>query len=332
MSDDQPAASAEGDESSWEVVAVEEEEARERLRPWLQQAFLGKPQPELYQVCAGDDGAPVGAASLRIYPPNDEGRTSRFLIWVEPDWRRKRIGTAIMKRLIERCREVNTTEFVGGRGFAPDDGVAKFFEHLGCYPLRELDRFQVPVDHSLAYLTRIYNRLERHGKIPEGFETVTLDKANPERINLFVRRHLGGFPETLQARLKAMPPEGFIRRLSYVVRSREGIAAVLLVRRTREGLLVDTRIVSPGHRGTWANVHMLKHFLEQVQKLPQKVERVYFEADIDQHQDTVVLARHGNGSVISRSVIPGLRLDKEGNILPSERRPGENAAVGPGEA
>ncbi|NOY00269.1 MAG: hypothetical protein GXP30_11110, partial [Verrucomicrobia bacterium] len=77
-------------------------------------------------------------------------------------------------------------------------------------------------------------------------------------------------------------------------------------RKTERGLLVDTRVVSPKHRGTWVNVALMYSFLQRIR--PLGVEEVYFEGDDQLHEDTMKLARRGACEMLETNHLYGCDL------------------------
>lgn len=288
-----------------QVRIAGEDEDLDKFRSWLPQAFLSLPRPEFFMGEAQKDGQVIGMGSLRILGEK-ENKVGRFQLYVLPEHRRKGTGRSLMRAMIDHSRNEGAVSMLAGVP-VPDKSANKlFFEALEGFKIqRTLYHFAMNIDVAWNYLDPLVKRLTKKGGLPEGYEIVPLEKADRQRVCRFVLKHLGGIPDALVERLRGKKG-GYLPKLSLVVRTVEGPAAVLLVRKSERGLVVDSRVVAPKYRGSWVNVALMYSFVSAVR--PMGVKEVYFEGDDQLHEDTMKLARRGACETIETNRLYGCEL------------------------
>lgn len=282
-----------------------EDESLEGFREWLPQAFMSLPHPQFFIAESGEDKEVIALASLRILGKG-ANKAGRFQLFVVPAHRRKGGGSKLMQVMVEQAKKLKATTLLAGVPLADGSEDRQFFESLEGFSVqRTLHQFAMDTEVAWNYLDPLVRRLKKRGGLPKGYEFVSLEKTDRRRIYDFVLKHLGGIPDSLIERLRG-GKGGFLPKLSLVVRTVDGPAAVLLVRKNQRGLVVDTRVVDPKHRGTWVNVALMHTFVSMVR--PRGVKEVYFEGDDHLHEDTMKLARRGACKTLESNHLYGCDL------------------------
>lgn len=263
------------------------------LQTWLPQAFLGRPRP-LFLAGTHDSGATVAAASLRR---TEEGGQilGRFLLHVQPDLRRRGLGTAMLRLLETRARADGYDALLAGSAIDDSDlATSRFFQQAGFAPLRTIRQLRVAIASARTVTGSVCDRLARRGRIPDGqFAIVPLRQIHPDTAARFVLDHLGGIPESVR-RPFTTPGTGYHPDLSLVLTIGDTLKAVLLATATsRDHLSVSSRVVSPDCRRGWVNAVLLDTFLDRAAAAGHTT--VDYEADTGLHAETVRMTAHGDG-------------------------------------
>lgn len=289
-----------------QIRLAAEDENLDGFRSWLPQAFLSLPRPAFFLAERKEDGKIIGLGSLRMLG-GKERMTGRFQLYVLPGSRRKGGGGRLMRVMTDHCRGEDGVAMLAGVPVAEGGGgESVFFERIEGFEVkRTLYKFVMKTETAWNYLHPLITRLTKKGGLPETYEIVSLENANQQRVHRFVLEHLGGIPDSLARRLRG-GEGGFLPKLSVVVRTVDGPAAVLLVSRNEKGLVVDSRVVAPKHRGTWVNVALMYTFLRNIR--PMGVQEVYFEGDDQLHEDTMKLARRGACELLETNHLYGCDL------------------------
>lgn len=267
------------------------------LRRWLPQAFVGQPRPAFFVAVEGEGGPPVGAGSLRTLGTFRGLTEDRFLVFVRPESRRRGAGAAIMRRLIDEARRHQVDRLLAGRSPA-DDGENAFYESLGLTPLRQIGRYAIDVGDMPENFQRIYRRLEQQQSWPENTQPLSLHDFAAANIARFAASTLGGFSESFLS--------GFSDQASVVIAVEGRIAGLLLARVDGFVAEVDVIAVAPEYRGGWIN--MLLRFESRRRLLAMGIEKVYFEADLEDNAATTRLAARRQAAVLEVRRLYGINL------------------------
>jgi len=209
--------------------------------------------------------------------------------------------------MTERANQAGANNMLAGVPVAAGEEESCFFAALdGFEVVRTLPYFEIKTATAWAYLKPLAKRLWEKDKFPKGYEIVSLEHADRQLVSRFVLKYLGGIPDALIQRLQG-GPNGFLPKLSVVIRSADGPVAVLLIRRGEQGLVIDTRVVAPEIRGTWVNVALMYTFSAKLVALG--IEKVYFEGDDHLHKDTIKLARRFGGEILVNNCLYGCDLE-----------------------
>ena len=229
-------------------IAFEDEDLR-KYRAYLPQAFLSSPAPLFFLAENVEDGSVLGVGSLRVLREKKD-RVGRFQLYVLPEQRRKGVGKQLMQAMSDHtAKQLGVKHLLAGVPVSEGSEDELFFQALPEFKIgRTLYEFVMDTEVAWDYLNPLVQRLSKKGGLPEGYEIVPLQQADPRRVYDFVLKYLGGIPDSLRQRLGG-GKGGFLPKLSLVVRTVEGPAAVLLVRKIPKGLLVDSRVVGAKYRG-----------------------------------------------------------------------------------
>ncbi len=286
-----------------------EDEDLEKFRSWLPQAFLSLPRPLFFLAENKTDGEVIAMGSLRILGKKGN-KTGRFQLFVLPEFRRQGSGTFLMQAMSGHAVKEGVGKMLAGIPIAEHSEESRFFESLdGFRVVRTLQYFEIKTDDAWAFVAPLAKRLFEKEKLPKGYEVVSLEQAKPRLVNQFVLEHLGGIPDALISRLQG-GANGFLPKLSVVIRSAAGPVAVLLIRKGERGLVIDSRVVAPEVRGTWVNVALMYTFARKLRALG--IGKVYFEGDDQLHKDTIKLARRFGGKLLVNNHLYGCDLKKPG--------------------
>ncbi|MFK5923058.1 MAG: GNAT family N-acetyltransferase [Verrucomicrobiota bacterium] len=287
-----------------EGITVRIAAADEDLEPYrrhLPQAFMSLPRP--FFLLAEQGGSEVvGLASLRVLG-GEKMKEGRFQLWVMPEHRRQGAGRQLMQVLAELAQREGVDRLLAGVPVGEENEEALFFESLDRFEIkRTLQYFEIRTADAWQVVAPLAKRIFERGHFSQAYEIVTLEQAKLPFVKDFVLKYLGGIPDALINRLRG-GANGFLPKLSVVIRSEQGPVAVLLIRKGTRGLVIDSRVVSPEVRGTWINVALMFTFAEKLRALG--IEKVYFEGDTDLHQDTIKLARRFGGKLVESNVLYG---------------------------
>ncbi len=291
-----------------EGITVRIAAAGEDLDPYrrrLPQAFMSLPRPLFFLAEQGELSEVVGLASLRVLG-GGERKEARFQLLVFPEHRRKGVGRQLMQAVLDQAQREGSVRLLAGVpvGEGSEDGL--FFESLERYEIkRTLQYFKITTADAWEVVAPLAKRIFERERFSQSYEIVTLEQAKLPFVKEFVLKYLGGIPDALVDRLRG-GAGGFLPKLSVVIRSSQGPVAVLLIRKGKRGLVIDSRVVSPEVRGTWINVALMFTFAEKLRALG--IKEVYFEGDTLLHKDTIKLARRFGGKLVESNVLYGCDL------------------------
>ncbi|MCF6312665.1 MAG: GNAT family N-acetyltransferase [Verrucomicrobiales bacterium] len=284
------------------IRLADEGEDLDSYREHLPQAFMSSPRPLFFLAEQGVENDVVGLASLRVLGGGKK-KEARFQVWVSPEHRRKGAGRQLMQAVSQHAQAAGVSRLLAGVAVGEKSEEEIFFESLERFEVkRTLQYFEIKTADAWEVVAPLAKRIFEREKFNQAYEIVTLEQAKLPFVRDFVLKYLGGIPDALVARLRG-GSDGFLPKLSVVIRSSQGPVGVLLIRKGKRGLVIDSRVVSPEVRGTWINVALMYTFAKNLRTLG--IEQVYFEGDTQLHKDTIKLARRFGGKLVESNVLYG---------------------------
>lgn len=261
--------------------------------------------PEVVVFAARDpDGTLAGAGGILW---QSWGEPPGFPVWIQvlPDRRRRGVGRALARALVNRARG-EAQQLWAARPLEEAAPSAVFARACGFEPAGRQLIYDADGATFLAHVAAIVERLRARGRIPAGVEMVDLAPELVGPVAELVHRELNSAPAGLAAMLAqaleqdpATAPVDRLRSKVLLVDGRVGGA--LLSRRRSDGR--DTRIVcnvvAPEWRRGWANVMLL----ESTTRAGVETGGVRFGFDCaDTMRDTIGLAERGGADLIGTEV------------------------------
>lgn len=182
------------------------------------------------------------------------------------------------------------------------------FRAAGFEELDESWTFECPFTSLAVRGERVYNALRAKDAIPENISVDSVDNRFSEvRFILDNSRMMDSFD--FDARLSGASPMPISRAHSRVVCHRTELVGILLVALCEKAgtYEVPTRWVSAKARRSWVNAALLHSCIAQGRELG--AEFIRFNANAENHRETIRLAEHANGTRIGCSHRYGKRID-----------------------
>ena len=206
------------------------------------------------------------------------------------------------------ARSLGATSLVSQEKISADFVSAPhIFRSSGFSELDESWTFECPFAALADRSEQVYGRLLKKGIIPKDAKVDSVDNRFGEvRAILDASRMMDGFD--FDARLSGASLMAVSRAHSRVICHRRDILGILLVAPcTKPGTWeVSNRWVAEKARRSWVNAALIHSCIRKGRELG--AEYIRFNANADNHRETIRLAEHANGSCIGYSHRYGKRL------------------------
>jgi GNAT superfamily N-acetyltransferase len=270
------------------------------VRAWLPDALGGTPAAAIGLATDAATGALAGCAALRVFVD----RVGRFLLFVDPAFRRRGCGMALLQSVQQAARLANVQRLLTGHSYpaeaADADSAAAlaFFRARGLSVGQDILGYRAELKAARAILEPLYLRSVRDLTNPQRARIVTADLVDRRALADFVVRHLGGFPEEIADRLSGHGQAFSLATSQVALLDQRIVGAFLTVvdQGQRKGF-IETRAVDPEHRGGWINLAMMHLATAAGDRLG--LTTIEFEGEA-QDRDTSKLARRLGASQVAR--------------------------------
>jgi tetratricopeptide (TPR) repeat protein/GNAT superfamily N-acetyltransferase len=298
------------------------------VRAWLPDALGGTPVATLTVAADVASGAVAGVAALRVF--ND--RVGRFILFVDPRFRRRGCGTALLESIRQAARRAHVTSLLTGRSFeaGADDAsraALAFFRARGLSVAQEIVRHRIELKQGLAVLEPLYRRRVQGPLGSHAACIVPADQVDPHTLADFVVRHVGGLPEVVADRLKGHGL-AYCPAASMAARSGNAIVGALLSLAEGDRGFLESKAVAARHRGGWINLALMYHAATAAHRLG--IRTVEFENDT-REKDTASSALRVGATQVGRRQCWGCPVPECPASLPPAPRVPAEAGVGPSE-
>lgn len=290
------------------------------VRARLPDAVGGTPAATITVATDVATGTIAGVASLRVFVD----RVGRFLMFVDPAYRRRGCGTALFEGVRQAALAARVTRVLTGRSSeatADDDatlGVLAFLRARGLAVAQEIVRWRAELKSARGVFEPHYRRLEQVPSGPNRARVVTADQVDPRALAAFVARGIGGYPEEVAARLGGRGP-AYCLQTSMVALAGDTIVGAQLTQTRPDEIYVEAKVVAVGHRGGWVNLAMMYRTVAAADLLG--IRTIEFEHDACE-RDTGKLARRLAATPAGRRQCWGCPLPStEGHLRPPALSP-----------
>lgn len=269
------------------------------IRAWLPDAQGGTPAAAIDMAIEAATGAIVGSAALRIFAD----RVGRFLLFVDPAFRRQGCGTVLLESVRQAACRSNVQQLLTGRSFLAEDPDAEsviaraFFRARGLSVGQDIQGYRAELRAALAVLEPLYQRCVRELAHRHRTRIVTADQVNRAAIADFAVRHTGGYPEDIIDRLSGHGP-AFSLATSMVALDDRQIVGAFLTMTQGPNAFIETRAVEPEHRGGWINLAMMHLSAVAADRLG--IKTIEFECVAEDRDTTKLAGRLGARQVARR--------------------------------
>lgn len=226
---------------------------------WLPEALIGTPAATLRIAADAATADVAGVAALRIF----SDRVGRFLIHVDPPYRRRGCGTALLEAVRETALRAGVQSLLTTRSYevGANDAVSTadraFWHARGLAVAQEIRRYRADLTRALAVLEPMYQRFMRRTTHAWAVTMVPAAQVDANRLAAFAARHVGGVPEDIAQRLRGVGSNAYSPTLSWVALIGNQIVGALLS--VPAQLLVETKAVDERYRGGGLNLALMYH-------------------------------------------------------------------------
>jgi GNAT superfamily N-acetyltransferase len=268
------------------------------IRAWLPDALGGTPRATIGMATEAATGAVAGSAALRIFAD----RVGRFLLFVNPAFRRRGCGTVLLESVRQAARRANVRRLLTGRSYPAEAADAEsasavaFFQARGLSVGQDILGYRAELKAALAVLEPLYQRSVRELAHRHRARIVTADQVDRAALADFAVRHTGGYPEDIIDRLGGRRP-AYSLATSLVALEDQRIVGALLTMTRGPNVFIETRAVAPEHRGGWINLALMHRAAAAAARLG--VTTIEFECEAEDH-DTTKLARRLGARQVAR--------------------------------
>jgi uncharacterized protein (TIGR03032 family) len=291
------------------------------LASWLPEALIGTPTATLLIAADAATFEVVGVAALRIF----SDRVGRFLIYVDPPYRRRGCGTSLLDAVLETALRAGVKSLLTMRSYevsANDEastGDRAFLHARGLAVAQEIRRVRTDLTRALALLEPIYQRFMRRTTHAHFVSIVQAAQVDPNVLAAFTVRHVGGIPEVIARRLKGFDDNAYSPTLSWVALIDNQIVGALLC--VPAQLLVETKAVAERYRGGGLNLALMYHAAAAGAAAGYRT--IEFEHDTRESDTSKLVARLGATQVGCRQCW-GVSLPSNDPIASTPRAIGRN--------
>ncbi len=228
------------------------------VRAWLPEVVGGTPAARLAIATDAASKAVVGVAALRVFLDH----VGRFLIYVDPAFRARGCGTALLDCVRETARREMVRSLQTGRSYAAganDDAsnaARTFFEARNLVVSQEILRHRAELKAALAVLERIHQRRTQRLANAQATAIVPAAQVDPAALATFAVRHVGGLPEDVARRLNGYDA-AYSPALSLVALVDNEIVGALLAVPQGHNVFIETLAVDVAHRGGGLNLALM---------------------------------------------------------------------------
>jgi GNAT superfamily N-acetyltransferase len=288
-------------------------------RMLLPRATEAGQRSRVFVALSGQPPRVVGAAAMGI-DPQHAGQRWLVDVHVIPPFRRRGIGRALLRRLIDEAQTLGIASLRAWDWVALDSEDARAWAGLGLLRCQRRLDYQIDMKQALAMLSPLLERVRT--RIPAGARVIPLAEADLKAVIRLHEQYLGGNARVLLPLLDGTASNAYDRRLSSVLLLDGAVVGIALGRTFGDGSCeVDSRALHPVVRRRWPNVWLLHEGLRRGIDAGLRTMR-YFT--LDEHEDTRQLSERFGGELIATSVRMGLELRR------AEASPGTSPGRSPG--
>ena len=258
----------------------------------LPEALMVTPLAKLLVAADASTFDIAGVASLRVFAD----QVGRFQIHVDPIFRRRGCGTALLDAVRETAVRAGVRSLMTAQSFevAVCDEVAStaraFLQSRGLEAAQEIRRCRFELKTAATVLEPLYQRFMRRTANAQAAIFVPISRVDPNALAAFVVRHVGGLPETVARRLQGIGNRPFSPVHSLVAMVDNQIAGVLLGV-PQDHNLIETRVVDEKYRGGGLNLALM--YRASVAALARGIETIDFEHDTKEADTAKLVTRLG---------------------------------------
>lgn len=277
------------------------------------EALGGSPPAKVLLAADASTLEVVGAAALRVFSDG----VGRFLLYVDPQFRRRGCGTALLNDVRGRAVGAGAKSLLSVRSYeqAAQDALTltarAFFQARGLGVLQEIRRYRVDLKSALDVLEPLYQRFIRRPAGSQSATFVPAGQVDPNALAAFAVRHVGGLPEVVAQRLRGFGHDGYSPTLSLVAMAGNQIVGALLsVPLNSSIFLIETRVIDPAYRRGGLNLALM--YRAALAGRTAGVEAIEFEHDTLEADTTKLVGRLGAVQVGCRQCY-GVALSEGGS-------------------
>ncbi len=267
---------------------------------WPGLADLPEPQ-EVFVVRHRRSGALSGAMAVDPYPVpfRITGRAVR--LFVDDGPQADAIRLALLREAERGAANLGLQALYAGDSVPERSEQSRLWRRLGFESNPKIAHYEVVLAAYLDLLTPMYDALTVRGHVPIEARIIPLAQSPIGEVIQLQIEHIGGDAGRLETRLRGRGYYPFDPQLSRVAMMDGRVYGFLLAQVDRyRRLMVESRVVAPGHRRSWVNVAIMQEAASAA--LRQGFDRIRFLAG-DRHQDTHRLARKAGPAMHRREVM-----------------------------
>lgn len=276
------------------------EELEAARRHWPALAALPEPQ-EIHLLRESTGGAIGGAVAIDLYPVPFRITGRAIRLFVDDDSQAHTARLALLDAAAHVVRRTGCAALYAGDSAAQGSEAWNSWQSLGFEPVTKLAHYEVELDTYLKLLTPMYDALTVRGHVPIEARIIPLAESPIGEVIQLHMEFIGGDAGRLESRLRGRGYYPFHPQLSRIAMLDDHVCGVLLVQLDRYGrLMVESRVVAPGHRRRWVNVAVMQEAAQAGAR--QGFDRIRFLAN-ERHRDTHRLAEKAGRAMHRRDVM-----------------------------
>jgi len=176
---------------------------------------------------------------------------------VDPPWRRRGVGGALVKAAIDRARG-ETFALRTASALIDGGAEAAFLQGLGFALARRFRCFETDAAEFSKAITRLLDRLKVAPRGSSDLRIAPLAEAPLSQVVDLVSTAFSAVPFSVARRLAPQAANGYDGQLSVVALEGERVVAAMLCTRSADTIDIDVNVVVPDRRGGGVNVAVLE--------------------------------------------------------------------------